>query len=224
MKQLSVFIDESGDFSFGNQSSDYYLITLVFHDQDNAIDNLIKNLDEKIHHIDPNISSIHTSPVIRQKDEYSELSLDDRRNILYAFQHFVRKLPVKYHIISIKKKECRHHDDLVARLSKELNKFALYNIDFFNSFDQIIVYYDNGQHEIKNILNTIFSINFTDVDFRVVNPIDYRLFQVCDYICSFELLDIKQSIGSLAKTEKLFFYKPQELKKQFLKEIHKKRI
>ena len=71
MKQLSVFIDESGDFSFGNQSSDYYLITLVFHDQDNAIDNLIKNLDEKIHHIDPNISSIHTSPVIRQKDEYS---------------------------------------------------------------------------------------------------------------------------------------------------------
>ena len=154
MKQLSVFIDESGDFSFGNQSSDYYLITLVFHDQDNAIDNLIKNLDEKIHHIDPNISSIHTSPVIRQKDEYSELSLDDRRNILYAFQHFVRKLPVKYHTISIKKKECRHHDDLVARLSKELNKFALYNIDFFNSFDQIIVYYDNGQHEIKNILNT----------------------------------------------------------------------
>ena len=224
MKQLSVFIDESGDFSFGNQSSDYYLITLVFHDQDNAIDNLIKNLDEKIHHIDPNISSIHTSPVIRQKDEYSELSLDDRRNILYAFQHFVRKLPVKYHTISIKKKECRHHDDLVARLSKELNKFALYNIDFFNSFDQIIVYYDNGQHEIKNILNTIFSINFTDVDFRVVNSIDYRLFQVCDYICSFELLDIKQSIGSLAKTEKLFFYKPQELKKQFLKEIHKKRI
>ncbi len=224
MKQLSVFIDESGDFAFGNQSSDYYLITLVFHDQDNAIDNLIKNLDEKIHHIDPNISSIHTSPVIRQKDEYSELSLDDRRNILYAFQHFVRKLPVKYHTISIKKKECRHHDDLVARLSKELNKFALYNIDFFNSFDQIIVYYDNGQHEKKNILNTIFSINFTDVDFRVVNPIDYRLFQVCDYICSFELLDIKQSIGSLAKTEKLFFYKPQELKKQFLKEIHKKRI
>lgn len=28
--------------------------------------------------------------------------------------------------------------------------------------------------------------------------------------------------GALAKTERLFFYKPQELKKQFLKEIHKK--
>ena len=97
-------------------------------------------------------------------------------------------------------------------------------MDFFNSFDQIIVYYDNGQQEIKNILNTVFSINFSVVDFRVVSPADYRLFQVCDYICSFELLAIKQSVGSLAKTEKLFFYKPQELKKQFLKEIHKKRI
>jgi hypothetical protein len=40
------------------------------------------------------------------------------------------------------------------------------------------------------------------VDFRVVKPADYRLFQVCDYICSLELLGIKQAAGSLAKTEK----------------------
>ena len=34
MKQSSVFIDESGDFSFGEKTSGYHLITLVFHDQD----------------------------------------------------------------------------------------------------------------------------------------------------------------------------------------------
>ena len=151
VKQLSVFIDESGDFSFGDQSSEYYLITLVFHDQEDDINKLVKNLDEKIHRIDPNVVSIHTGPAIRQKDEYSDLSLNDRRDLLYAFHHFIRKLPIKYHTISIKKKECRHHDDLVAKLSKELNNFALSNMDFFNSFDQIIVYYDNGQQEIKNI-------------------------------------------------------------------------
>lgn len=224
MKQLSVFIDESGDFSFGKMSSAYYLITLVFHDQNEELENLIRSLDRKIHQIDPNISAIHTGPIIRQKDEYSELSLDDRRNLLYSFQHFVRKLPVKYHTISIKKKECKHHDDLVSRLSKELNRFAVSNTEFFACYDQIIVYYDNGQQEIKNILNTVFSINFSSVDFRVVRPVDYRLFQVCDYICSLELLEIKLAAGSLAKTEKLFFYKPQELKKQFLKEIHKKAL
>lgn len=41
MKQSSVFIDESGDFSFGEKSSGYHLITLVFHDQDEDDDTLI---------------------------------------------------------------------------------------------------------------------------------------------------------------------------------------
>ena len=224
MKQSSVFIDESGDFSFGERASDYYLITLVFHDQDEDIEGLLKSLDIKIHQIDPNTSAIHTGPIIRKKDEYSELSLDDRRSLLYSFNHFVRKLPVKYHTISIKKKECKHHDDLVSRLSKELNRFAISKSEFFAPYDQIIVYYDNGQQEIKNIINAVFSINFLFVDFRVVKPADYRLFQVCDYICSLELLGIKQAAGSLAKTEKLFFYNAQELKKQFLKDIHKKMV
>ena len=195
MKQLSVFIDESGDFAFGKQASEYYLITLVFHDQEEHMDNHLKIVDERIHRIAPNISAIHTGPLIRQKDEYSELPLDDRRDLLYSFHHFVRKLPIRYITISIKKKECDHHDDLVSRLSRELNRFIVSNLDYFVSYDQVVVYYDNGQQEIKNILNAVFSINLTSVVFRVV-----------------------------AKTEKLFFYKPQELKKQFLKEIHKKRI
>lgn len=152
------------------------------------------------------------------------MTLDDRRDLLYTFHHFVRKVPIRYHTIAIKKKECRHHDDLVSRLSKELNQFALSHLEYFQRYNQIVVYYDNGQQEIKNILNTVFSINFTVVDFRVVDPRDYRLFQVSDYFCSLELLYIKMQKGTLAKTERLFFYKPQELKKQFLKEIHKKHL
>lgn len=222
MKQLSVFIDESGDFSFARESSEYYLITLVFHDQKNTLDDLIEYLNNRIRKISPNVQVIHTGPIIRKKDEYSELSLDDRRNLIYSFQHFIRKAPIKYHTISIKKKECKNHDDLVSRLSKELNRFVISNLVFFQSYEQIIVYYDNGQQEIKNMVNTVFSINFSDVDFRVVKPYDYKLFQISDYICSFELLRIKQEAGQLASAEKKFFYKPQELSKQFLREIHKK--
>ena len=152
MKQLSVFIDESGDFSFARESSEYYLITLVFHDQKNTLDDLIKYLNNRIRKISPNVQVIHTGPIIRKKDEYSELSLDDRRNLIYSFQHFIRKAPIKYHTISIKKKECKNHDDLVSRLSKELNRFVISNLVFFQSYEQIIVYYDNGQQEIKNMV------------------------------------------------------------------------
>jgi len=33
MKELSVFIDESGDFGESKDNSAYYLVTFVFHDQ-----------------------------------------------------------------------------------------------------------------------------------------------------------------------------------------------
>lgn len=53
MNQLSVFIDESGDFSFGKESSEYYLITLVLHDQDDQLNDLIEHLDAKMNMIAP---------------------------------------------------------------------------------------------------------------------------------------------------------------------------
>ncbi len=37
MKELSVFIDESGDFGDITERPAYYLVTLLFHDQKNAI-------------------------------------------------------------------------------------------------------------------------------------------------------------------------------------------
>ena len=33
MKELSVFIDESGDFGEYDDQAPYYIITMVFHDQ-----------------------------------------------------------------------------------------------------------------------------------------------------------------------------------------------
>lgn len=37
MKELSIFIDESGDFGETRDIRDYYLVTFVFHDQTNDI-------------------------------------------------------------------------------------------------------------------------------------------------------------------------------------------
>jgi xylan 1,4-beta-xylosidase len=37
MKELSVFVDESGDFGEYNYHSPYYIITMVFHNQENEL-------------------------------------------------------------------------------------------------------------------------------------------------------------------------------------------
>ena len=44
MKELSVFIDESGDFGEITERPAYYLVTLLFHDQKNEIAANVKNL------------------------------------------------------------------------------------------------------------------------------------------------------------------------------------
>ena len=79
-----------------------------------------------------------------------------------------------------------------------------------DGFDKIIVYYDNGQIELGAILNTVFSIHFSNVEFRKAEPQKYRLLQAADFICSMELLKIKKIENRLSKSEKQFFYKPQE--------------
>ena len=50
MKELSIFVDESGDFGdFGEyaQHAPYYIITMVFHDQSNDIS---QNINTQIMH------------------------------------------------------------------------------------------------------------------------------------------------------------------------------
>ena len=66
--------------------------------------------------------------------------------------------------------------------------------------------------------------DFGNVEFRKAEPQKYRLSQIADFICSVELLKIKMSEKRLSKSEEKFFYKPQELKKTFIKSVEKKHI
>lgn len=83
---------------------------------------------------------------------------------------------------------------------------------------------ENGQNELSAILNAVFSIQFSNVEFRKAEPQKYRLLQAADFICSMELLKIKRDEKRLSKSEQKFFYKSQELKKTFFKSIEKKKL
>ena len=45
MNELSIFVDESGDFGSYEPHAPFYLFTLVFHDQSNSIENQISHLE-----------------------------------------------------------------------------------------------------------------------------------------------------------------------------------
>ena len=126
--------------------------------------------------------------------------------------------------VAVDRKEAADKIKLSGKLAKEINTAFREYSDFFMEFDKVIVYYDNGQIELSAILNAVFSIYFSNVEFRKAEPQKYRLLQAADFICSMELLKIKKNEKRLSKSEEKFFYKPQELKKTFFKSIEKKKM
>lgn len=106
---------------------------------------------------------------------------------------------------------------------KFLNLFAAIQ-DFFQSFESVILYYDNGQHELNRILNTVLATELSQYDVRKVLPKDYKLFQAADLICTLQLLSLKCDRHELFRSEQLIFHNERELKKQFLKPIRKKKF
>ena len=112
--------------------------------------------------------------------------------------------------------------DLTAKLSKSIAKILNGHREYFESFEKIIIYYDNGQVELTKILTTLFHALFHNVEFRKVSPVDYKLFQIADLICTMELLSEKAENNCFTHSEIDFFNNIRDFKKNYLKHIKKK--
>jgi hypothetical protein len=224
MKELSIFIDESGDFGETSTTSPYYIVTLIFHNQADNINKNIERLDNQLKNCGFEDEYIHTHPIIRKEYPYNNLSIDERRKILNKMLRFAMSCDISYFNIVVNKNEANNKFKLSAKIAKELSQFIKSNLHFFQSFDNIIVYYDYGQQELSVVINTILNTMFSNVDFRNASPKQYKLLQVADFVCSLELLNQKRENNQLTKSEIKFFYKPNELKKNFIKSIEKKKF
>lgn len=82
MSELSVLIDESGDFGPYEHHAPYYIITLVFHDQSSDISEQIEHL--RRHLVEQGFAenhAIHSAPPIRRERGYSGMSLTACRKL-----------------------------------------------------------------------------------------------------------------------------------------------
>lgn len=224
MSELSIFIDESGDFGEVKERPAYYLVTMVFHNQSVNISKEIVKLEESMRTSGFDLDYIHTGPVIRREQVFEKYSLEERRKLLYKMLYFYNKCDIFHDTVVVNRKEAVDKIQLSGRLSKEIAKMISRHSTYFEQFDRVIVYYDNGQNELSAVLNAVLSLLFNEVEFRKAEPQKYRLLQVADFVCSMELLKIKKEEKRLSKSEEKFFYKPQELKKPFLKSVEEKRL
>lgn len=222
MKELSIFVDESGDFGEYSTHSPYYIVTMVLHDQSKDISSEIIKLNNELINLGYENHVVHTEPLIRREEDYQNLSPNERRSIFTKLYYFTVKCDIHYKSFIFQKKEFENTFKLEGRMAREISSFIRENLTYFQEFEQVILYYDNGQHELNRILNTVLATELADYDVRKVFPCDYKLFQAADLICTLELLRLKSEAGNLTRSETLIFHSKRELKKDFLKGIHKK--
>ena len=220
MSDLSIFVDESGDFGAYEPHAPLYIFTLVFHDQSAIIKGQLTRLEDSLRRMgyDP-AHCFHAGPIIRREEEYAFLSIAERRNCLNKLVSFARSVPISYCSFCVEKKRVSDSLGLTVELTKLLSAFLQRHYAFFTSFDRVIVYYDNGQVELNKILASVFTVLLSNAQFRKVYPSEYRLFQVADLICTLELIDQKMQRHMLSKSEQLFFGTARDLKKNYLKPI-----
>ena len=224
MNELSIFVDESGDFGTYEPHAPFYLFTLVFHNQTDSIEDQISHLEHSLSDVGFDAKHcFHAGPIIRREEDYQYLSITERRKCLNRIMTFAKNCEISYITFSAEKKHMSDSLGLTVALSKQLSAFIREEYDFFSGFDRIVVYYDNGQVELNKLLASVFAVMLPQAEFRKVMPTDYRLFQVADLFCTLELICLKDEHRIMSKSEEAFFGSMRDMRKNYLKPMFKKR-
>lgn len=108
MKELSIFVDESGDFGEYDYHAPYYIISLVLHDQDVAMLSELNAIENELRIIGWENHCVHAGPVIRSEEEYRGFDLADRQRILSSVFNallenveFRKVMPADYRLFQV---------------------------------------------------------------------------------------------------------------------------
>lgn len=191
--ELSIFVDESGDFGVYQKICPFYIVCFVLHDQSINVENSIRKFRNTLIYFNLPNNYIHAGPIIRQEGNYYGLNLETRRKTIQATINLLRTTPIRYHCLIVDKSIARNELQLVTNLSFQIKEFVHNYFMFFSNFNVIKVYYDNGQKQLAKILASILPITLPcKVIFKNVNkPEKYYFLQVADTICTLELINKK---------------------------------
>lgn len=205
IKRLNIFIDESGDFGFVKGSSDLYAVSFTLYESSNSIENELKYLNRKLDELNY-YGMIHLAYLVAKRGDYSQFDLERRKSIFWAIFYFSNRVKVKIRTVIIYKKYINKKMQLNMALAREIGQFINDNKAYFDTFDKIVIYYDNGQETLVTILDTLFATN-PKVERKIgFDHTKKRLFQVSDMLTVIDKLDYKRKNNiAFTKAEKYFF-------------------
>lgn len=137
MKRLNIFVDETGEFGFGNGASALYGVSFTLHEQNDDITPELNKLNDRLDRIGYT-NMIHMADLIMKRGDYSKFTIDKRKRIFNSIYQFSRRIPVMYKTIIIDKKYIDNGRILRQKLSLEINNMVKENEKYFNKFDKIL--------------------------------------------------------------------------------------
>lgn len=98
--------------------------------------------------------------------------------------------------------------EATGRLSKQISQFIRGHYEEFLPFDNLKIYYDNGQVKVSKILYSVFNTLLPNPIFQKVMPSEYKLFLTTDLLCTLKLVRLKLENNMLSKSKKLSLENP----------------
>lgn len=166
---------------------------------------------------------MHLNPLMRGNEDYANMPVAIRARMLASFGTFVDHSPFKYRVLLYEKSRFPSAEALGARIRRDLSTLLFDNIDWFQRFDFVKIYYDDGQGLVTRALHLGFEYALAReaVVYRDASPADYRMLQVADYVCGIELAAAKYDSGEEGATDRMFFGTRRDLKKNFLRKLRR---
>ena len=158
--------------------------------------------------------------------DYGFLDIEQRKMMLAYFSSFVRKLPISYITFVYRCSQFEDPARPMERMERNISSAMVEHLDSFQSFDDVKVYYDNGQDIVKQALDRSVGkiLSKGVVRRRKTSMTGYRLEQVADYLCTIKLVLAKYEAKENGETYNKFFGGIGSFKRNWLKQARSKRI
>lgn len=220
---LSIFVDESG--GQGGHSR-YYVLTLVFHSQSDDIASQMERYRLGLKARGLEDVPFHAGPLMTGHDEYEGMDLRVRKSYFSLFFLMLQHLPIRYQSFVYRRSEFATGDDLAARMRRDVTNLLFDRLAFFQSFQTVKVYYDDGQQIVARALHAAveYVLSSGSLMYRKTRATDFVLAQAADMLCTLELTARKFEDGASTRTDEKFFGSPRNFRRNYLKIVRRKRL
>ena len=168
----------------------------------------------------------HAGPLLNGHDEYESMDFEMRKSFFTLFFIDVQHLPITYHAFLYRRSELGSKEAFIVRMRRDITNLLFDHLEFFQSFDKVKVYYDDGQAIVAKALHSAveYVLSKESLLYRKTNASDFMLAQAADMLCTLELTAHKFRNKEQTRTDEKMFGNVRSFKNNYMKAIKRKRL